>query len=151
MEAPKASPWSRKWYAFIHRLPYRSFLIFHADVTDLAWSPEDRFLASTGLDSQVMIWCGYTLDRIIKLDLHQGFVKGVCWDPVGEFLATQSDDRTVRIWRTTDWGLEATVKKPFEHSPGSTFFRRLRCVDNPLDILILRFTSTIAGRPMAHT
>ncbi|EJD05339.1 WD40 repeat-like protein [Fomitiporia mediterranea MF3/22] len=96
-----------------------------SDVTDLAWSPEDRYLASTGLDSKVMIWCGYTLERLFKLDMHQGFVKGVCWDPVGEFLATQSDDRTVRIWRTTDWGLEATVTRPFEHSPGSTFFRRL--------------------------
>ncbi|KAL5514511.1 HIR1 [Sanghuangporus baumii] len=52
-----------------------------SDVTDLAWAPEDRFLASTGLDSQVMIWCGYTLERLIKLDMHQGFVKGVCWDP----------------------------------------------------------------------
>lgn len=66
-------------------------------------------------------------ERLAKLDLHQGFVKGVCWDPVGEFLATQSDDRTVRIWRTTDWQLQETVTKPFEHSPGSTFFRRLRC------------------------
>ncbi|THH08803.1 hypothetical protein EW145_g2454 [Phellinidium pouzarii] len=96
-----------------------------SDVTDLAWSPDDRYLASTGLDSKVLIWCGYTLERLAKLDLHQGFVKGVCWDPVGEFLATQSDDRTVRIWRTFDWGLEATVTRPFEHSPGSTFFRRL--------------------------
>ena len=52
----------------------------------------------------------------------------MCWDPVGEFLATQSDDRSVKIWRTTDWGLEAEVTKPFEDSPGSTFFRRLRCV-----------------------
>jgi WD40 repeat protein len=51
----------------------------------------------------------------------------VCWDPVGEFLASQSDDRSVKIWRTTDWGLEAEVRKPFEDSPGSTFFRRLRC------------------------
>lgn len=67
-------------------------------------------------------------ERLAKLDLHQGFVKGVCWDPVGEFLATQSDDRTVRIWRTTDWQLQETVTKPFEHSPGSTFFRRLRFV-----------------------
>ncbi|KAI5118027.1 hypothetical protein M0805_004892 [Coniferiporia weirii] len=96
-----------------------------SDVTDLAWSPDDRYLASTGLDSKVLIWCGFTLERLAKLDLHQGFVKGVCWDPVGEFLATQSDDRTVRIWRTLDWGLEATVTRPFEHSPGSTFFRRL--------------------------
>ncbi|KAG8894286.1 HIR complex subunit [Tulasnella sp. 408] len=96
-----------------------------SDVTDLAWSPKDRFLASVGLDNKVIIWCGYTLEPLRKLDLHQGFVKGVCWDPVGEFLATQSDDKSVKVWRTTDWGLEATITKPFEDSPGSTFFRRL--------------------------
>ncbi|KAF8067726.1 histone transcription regulator 1 [Lyophyllum atratum] len=96
-----------------------------SDVTDVAWSPEDRYLASVGLDSKVIIWCGFTLERLHKLDQHQGFVKGVCWDPVGEFLATQSDDRSVKIWRTTDWKLEAEVTKPFEDSPGSTFFRRL--------------------------
>ncbi|KAI9513373.1 histone transcription regulator 1 [Russula earlei] len=96
-----------------------------SDVTDLAWSPEDRYLASVGLDSQVLIWSGYTLERVRRIDQHQGFVKGVCWDPVGEFLATQSDDRSVKIWRTTDWLLEAEVRKPFEDSPGSTFFRRL--------------------------
>ena len=69
----------------------------------------------------------FRLERLRKLDLHQGFVKGVCWDPVGEFLATQSDDRSVKIWKTSDWSIEAEVKKPFEDSPGSTFFRRLRC------------------------
>ncbi|KAJ7154721.1 histone transcription regulator 1 [Mycena filopes] len=99
-----------------------------SDVTDVAWSPGDRYLASVGLDSKVIIWCGFThvhLERLRKLDQHQGFVKGVCWDPVGEYLATQSDDRSVKIWNTTDWSLEATVTKPFEDSPGSTFFRRL--------------------------
>lgn len=121
-----------------------------SDVTDLAWAPEDRYLASVGLDSVILVWCGYTLgepdlfehffagqyfekspltlllERLRKLDQHQGFVKGVCWDPVGEFMATQSDDKTVKIWRTTDWQLEAEIRKPFEDSPGSTFFRRLR-------------------------
>ncbi|RXW22218.1 hypothetical protein EST38_g3631 [Candolleomyces aberdarensis] len=96
-----------------------------ADVTDIGWSPADRYLASVGLDSKVIIWDGYTLECVRKLEQHQGFVKGVCWDPVGEFLATQSDDKTVKIWRTTDWSLEAEVTKPFEDSPGSTFFRRL--------------------------
>jgi len=67
------------------------------------------------------------VERLQVLDLHRGFVKGVCWDPVGEFLATASDDRSVKIWRTSDWGLEAEVEKPFEASPG-TFFRRLRYV-----------------------
>ncbi|KIY64054.1 WD40 repeat-like protein [Cylindrobasidium torrendii FP15055 ss-10] len=96
-----------------------------SDVTDVAWAPKDRYLASVGLDSNIIVWCGYTLERLHKLDQHQGFVKGVCWDPVGEFLATQSDDRSVKIWRTRDWGLEAEVTKPFEDSPTSTFFRRL--------------------------
>ncbi|CUA74706.1 Protein HIRA [Rhizoctonia solani] len=96
-----------------------------SDVTDLAWAPEDRYLASVGLDSLVIIWSGYNLEPIIKLDGHHGFVKGVTWDPVGQFLATQSDDKSVKVWRTTDWGLEATITKPFEDSPGSTFFRRL--------------------------
>lgn len=75
-------------------------------------------------------------ERLQKLDQHQGFVKGVCWDPVGEFLATQSDDRTVKIWRTDDWGLEAEVRKPFEDSPGSTFFRRLRYAESFFHSLI---------------
>ncbi|KAF8490609.1 WD40-repeat-containing domain protein [Gautieria morchelliformis] len=96
-----------------------------SDVTDLAWSSDDRYLASVGLDSMVIVWCGLSLQQLIRLESHQGFVKGVCWDPVGEYLATQSDDKTVKIWRTTDWGLEATIDKPFRESPGSTFFRRL--------------------------
>lgn len=51
----------------------RNFIFFRAtrselraltDVTDLAWSPEDRYLASVGLDSQVLIWSGFTLGRL---------------------------------------------------------------------------------------
>ena len=75
------------------------------------------------------------VERLRSLDQHQGFVKGVCWDPVGEFLATQSDDRSVKIWRTNDWSLEAEVTKPFEDSPGSTFFRRLRYATSRLPTL----------------
>ncbi|OJT12721.1 Protein HIR1 [Trametes pubescens] len=108
--------------------PLKRLVGHESDVTDVGWSPGDRYLASVGLDSAVLIWCGFTLERLRKIDQHQGFVKGVCWDPVGEFLATGSDDRSVRIWRTTDWELEAEVKKPFDHSPG-TFFRRLRSTD----------------------
>ena len=39
----------------------RNLFILQTDVTDLAWSPGDRYLASVGLDSAVMIWCGFTL------------------------------------------------------------------------------------------
>lgn len=37
------------------------------DVTDVAWSPGDRYLASVGLDSQVIVWCGYTLGISLQL------------------------------------------------------------------------------------
>jgi protein HIRA/HIR1 len=45
-----------------------------ADVTDIAWSPEDRYLASVGLDSQVLIWSGYTLGAPLCIGSHLFFV-----------------------------------------------------------------------------
>ena len=38
-------------------------MLIGTDVTDLAWAPEDRYLASVGLDSKVIVWCGYTLGK----------------------------------------------------------------------------------------
>ncbi|KAK9693300.1 HIR complex subunit, variant 2 [Basidiobolus ranarum] len=96
-----------------------------SDVTDLSWSPDNRYLASCGLDSHVIIWDTLTFERVKKIGQHHGFVKGVTWDPVGKYLATQSDDKTVKIWRTSDWSLEKSISDPFMQSAGSTFFRRL--------------------------
>ncbi|KAG0201883.1 HIR complex subunit [Mortierella sp. GBA30] len=96
-----------------------------SDVTDVAWSPENTYLASAGLDSKIIIWDGRTFDRVKTLDQHQGFVKGLTWDPVGKYLASQSDDKSVRIWRVTDWEVEVVVTEPFMQSSGTTFFRRL--------------------------
>ncbi|KAG0309893.1 HIR complex subunit [Dissophora globulifera] len=96
-----------------------------SDVTDVAWSPENTYLASAGLDSKIIIWDGRTFDRVITLDQHQGFVKGLTWDPVGKYMASQSDDKSVRIWRITDWEVEVEVTEPFSQSSGTTFFRRL--------------------------
>ncbi|KAF9103107.1 HIR complex subunit [Mortierella sp. AM989] len=96
-----------------------------SDVTDVAWSPENTYLASAGLDSKIIIWDGRTFDRVITLDQHQGFVKGLTWDPVGKYMASQSDDKSVRIWRITDWEAEVEITEPFAQSSGTTFFRRL--------------------------
>ncbi|KAI8337443.1 WD40-repeat-containing domain protein [Chlamydoabsidia padenii] len=96
-----------------------------SDVQDLAWSNNNLYLASCGVDGFIIIWDTVTFEQVHKIDQHSGFVKGITWDPVGKYLASQSDDKKVKIWRTSDWKQEAEVKDPFYNAPGTTFFRRL--------------------------
>lgn len=65
------------------------------------------------------------IEQTAILKGHSGLVKGVTWDPVGKFLASQSDDRTLKIWRTSDFTCEATIKEPFEECGGTTHVLRL--------------------------
>ncbi|KAI9094920.1 WD40-repeat-containing domain protein [Phlyctochytrium arcticum] len=107
---------------------WRAFkvLIGHeSDVADLAWSPDNKYLASCGFETNVYIWDGQTFERLRKLQSHTAFVKGVTWDPVGKYLATQGDDKTTKIWRISDWAVEKDICEPYEAAASTTFFRRL--------------------------
>ncbi|KAJ1972443.1 HIR complex subunit [Dimargaris xerosporica] len=96
-----------------------------SDVTDVAWAPENQYLATCGLDNFVFIWDGTNFERLKKLDCHQGFVKGLTWDPIGKYLASQSDDKTLNVYKCLDdWKLETRVKLPFETSNNVTLYRR---------------------------
>lgn len=66
------------------------------NVTDLAWSKDDTYLASCSLDNTIIIWNPKNGQQITTLEGHESYVKGVAWDPIGKYLASQSDDRTVR-------------------------------------------------------
>ncbi|RHZ42159.1 hypothetical protein DYB26_001681 [Aphanomyces astaci] len=60
-----------------------------ADVQDLAWSPDDRMLATCSIDNSILIWSMDHLSSVMThpiqhLSGHQGWVKGVAWDPVGK-------------------------------------------------------------------
>lgn len=98
------------------------------DVLDLAWSPGDRWLASSSVDNSVFVWDiqGGTAPTVMAiLKGHTGLVKGVAWDPVGKFVASQSDDRSVKIWKTADWTCESTITEPFVECGGTTHILRL--------------------------
>ncbi|XP_030245750.1 protein HIRA homolog isoform X2 [Drosophila navojoa] len=96
------------------------------DVLDLAWSPNDYFLASCSIDNTIIIWDGQALPNMLQtLKGHTGLVKGVAWDPVGNFLASQSDDRSIKIWRTVDWSCNTTITEPFQECGGTTHILRL--------------------------
>lgn len=96
------------------------------DVLDLAWSPQDRWLASCSIDNTIIVWDAQSFPTIVSmLKGHTGLVKGVTWDPVGKFLASQSDDRSVKIWKTSDWTIQNTITEPFEECGGTTHILRL--------------------------
>ena len=94
-------------------------------ITDLSWSPEGDFIASSSLDNSVAIWNAQTGRRTKILNGHESFVKGVAWDPVGKYLATLSDDKSVIIWRVEDWTQLEVVRDPFQRWIASTFALRL--------------------------
>jgi len=97
------------------------------DVLDLAWSPDDRYLASCSVDNTVIVWdcTGTHPNSVAVLRGHSSHVKGVTWDPVGKYLASQGADKAVRIWRTSDWKEESVIKEPFKECGGTTHVLRL--------------------------
>merc|ERR1712048_481544 len=96
------------------------------DVLDLAWSPDDSFLATGSIDNTICIWDAGNLPSLVHVIRgHKGLVKGVVFDPVGVYLASQSDDKSVCVWRIKDWKLESCIEQPFEEASGTTHVLRL--------------------------
>jgi WD40 repeat protein len=72
-----------------------------AAVTAVAFSPDDRLLASGSADNTAKLWDTATGREVRTLGGHEARVTGVAFSPDGMRLATASNDQTVRLWNPT--------------------------------------------------
>ncbi len=71
----------------------------HADVVDrtLAFSPDERLLATGSLDGTIKLW-DVVSGALLWTGWHTGLVEGLAFAPDGQRLASCGDDATIRLW-----------------------------------------------------
>ena len=65
----------------------------------IAFSPDGKWVASSGNDGTVQVWEAGTGKVIFNLAGHTGPTFGVAFSPDGKSLASSSVDRTVKVWQ----------------------------------------------------
>ena len=69
-----------------------------AQVTNVAWSPDGKWLATGATDKLVRIWNAATGKIEHELAGHTGTIWSLAWSADGERLASSAEDNSVRIW-----------------------------------------------------
>ncbi len=83
----------------------------HTDrVTSVAFSPDNRALASAGADRNVILWDLATHEPRVTLSSHLDVVSCVAFSPDGRLLASAGRDGTVILWQTSDGACLASLE-----------------------------------------
>ena len=75
-----------------------------AEVTDVDWSPDGRWITTTSVDRTARIWDARTGAFRYTLNGHNGQVWSADWSRDSTRLVTGSDDGTAKLWQITDAG-----------------------------------------------
>jgi len=67
-------------------------------ISEIAWSPDGRYLASAAGRGSIWIWDQRTGDAITKIKGHSGWIESIAWSPDGRSLASAAQDNSVQLW-----------------------------------------------------
>jgi WD40 repeat protein len=83
-----------------------------SSITDLSFSPDSQYLASSSSDGSILIWDIHHGSVLTILDGHAKAVHSLDFSPDGYSLASGSDDGTVKIWEVASGDLNNTIDSP---------------------------------------
>jgi len=67
-------------------------------VESVAWSPDNKYIASASADKTVHVWDANNGVRFLTYASHTSSVLSVAWSPDGKYIASASADKTVHVW-----------------------------------------------------
>jgi WD40 repeat protein/DNA-binding SARP family transcriptional activator len=73
-------------------------------LTDVAWSPDARWIATSSQDGTARIWDADAGNLRFTMLGHEAWVQDLDWSPDSGRLVTGSDDGTAKVWRITEDG-----------------------------------------------
>jgi WD40 repeat protein len=84
----------------------------HKDVVyRVAWSPDGKYIASTGYDGDVKIWEALSGRDLSAYHRHVGQVLALGWSPNGKLLASGGTNASLQIWEALSGRLVHTCSR----------------------------------------
>jgi WD40 repeat protein/transcriptional regulator with XRE-family HTH domain len=87
----------------------------------IAYSPDGKWIATSGNDATIKVWDSETGAEIFTLIGHTGPTFGVAFSPKGQYLATSSVDRTVKVWKLPKAGEQVTEPLTLYGNTGAVY------------------------------
>jgi len=97
----------RKIYVRKHE---RSYSYYESKILSIAYSPNGKLLASTTLDSSVIIWDSNSGKLLQTLKGHQSEVNTLAWSPNSNWVASGSKNGNIKLWEVSTGQLVHTMK-----------------------------------------
>ncbi|EAL47222.1 WD domain, G-beta repeat containing protein [Entamoeba histolytica HM-1:IMSS-B] len=105
------------------------------EITDISWSPDGKFLASSSADNTVTIW------DITKMELkdvfrgHNSSVFGVAWDPINKYIVSM-DVQKVVIWDIKTLEEIARIEDVYKKANHGNFSSRISWSPDGMNIVV---------------